>query len=45
MFHYKQEDSKASAWMFSSPKGNTYMYTFTYLYNFHILHNTVFQRT
>ena len=40
MLSYQQEDSKMSAWKFSSPKSN--IHTFTYLYNFHILHNTAF---
>ena len=38
MLRYEQEDSKASA--FCSPMGNAH--TLTYLYNFHILHNTDF---
>ena len=40
MLHYQKDDNKASAWKFSSPKGNAHI--FTYLYNFHILHNTDF---
>ena len=43
MLRYQEEGSKASVWKFSGPKGNAH--TFTYLYNFLVLHNTDFQLT